>query len=278
MGREGFIPNHKDGLSFYTIPAFIETGLVHHGFSSRLGGVSTGECRSLNLGFKRRDKREAVIENFNRFCQALEISPESMVSTDQVHRDCIAIVGEADKGKGFSLQSDILRTDGLVTVDPDVALVTFYADCVPLFFLDPVQKVIALSHSGWRGTVDKIGKKTLELMQAQYNTNPQDLLVGIGPSIGPCCFEVDTPVADAFRTAFSGSDSKLMKVKGHKAHIDLWEANRIQLVEGGILDWNISIAGICTSCRNDIFFSHRKEAGRTGSMAAILMLKNSIKI
>jgi len=274
MAVEGFIANEANGACIYTIPSFTETGLVKHGFSTRLGGVSTGECASLNLGFKRKDSREAVTENFARFCRAAGIPPESMVFSDQVHRDVVRVVGREDMGKGFVRPSDIYETDGLATNEPGVALVTLYADCVPLFFLDPVNKGIALSHSGWRGTVAQIGRKTVELMGEKFGTHPADCLAGIGPSIGSCCFEVDRPVAEAFLEVFPAHGERLVRQRrGEKYDIDLWEANRIQLTEAGIPGKNITVASLCTCCRKDIFFSHRGDAGRTGSLAAILMLK-----
>lgn len=273
MDIQGFERKVREGVSFWTIPAFEENNKVRHGFSTRLGGVSSGECAALNLGYKRRDTREAVTENFHRFCKALGIPAAHMVFTDQVHRDRVAQVSESDRGKGFSMPSDILKTDGLITDCPEVALVTFYADCVPLFFLDRCRPAIGLSHAGWRGSAAAIGPKTVHKLQAAFRTDPACLLAGIGPSIGPCCFEVDAPVADAFRQAFPQWEEKIIAPRGRKYHIDLWTANALQLEAVGISPENISIARQCTCCRRDLFFSHRGEAGRTGSLAAILMLK-----
>lgn len=272
MDRYQFKENNVNGLVYYTIPSFEDTGLVRHGFSSRLGGVSTGECASLNLGFKRKDSPENVRENFRLFCEALGVDPSQMVFTDQVHKDKIEYITEAHAGMGFMRASKITETDGFITDKPGIALVTFYADCVPLFFLDSVHKAIGLSHSGWRGTVAKIGAKTFMAMQERFGTKPEDCLVGIGPSIGKCCFEVDQPVADEFSKAFPGHDEKLIEPRDIKYHIDLWEANRIQLAESGIPDANITVSSLCTCCNKDIFFSHRGDKGRTGSLAAILML------
>jgi YfiH family protein len=272
MDRQQFTENNKNGLVYYTIPSFDDTGLVRHVFSSRLGGVSTGECSSLNLGFKRKDSPENVRENFRLFCEASGVEPSQMVFTDQVHKDRIQVVSESHKGMGFMRTSEITETDGLITDKPGVVLVTFYADCVPLFFLDPVHKAIGLSHSGWRGTAAKIGAKTLKAMGDTFGTRPEDCLVGIGPSIGKCCFEVDQPVADEFSKAFPGHEKELIESKGIKYHIDLWEANRIQFREVGIPEANITVSSLCTCCKKDIFFSHRGDKGKTGSLAAMLML------
>jgi YfiH family protein len=272
MDRHQFSENNKKGLVYYTIPSFEDTGLVRHSFSSRLGGVSTGECSSLNLGFKRKDNEENVRENFRLFCKSIGVNPSQMVFTDQVHKDKIEFVTESHTGMGFMRPSGLKETDGLITDRPGVALVTFYADCVPLFFLDPVHKAIGLSHSGWRGTVAKIGVKTLKAMKDNFGTKAEDCLVGIGPSIGKCCFEVDPPVAHEFSTAFPGHENALIEARGAKYHVDLWEANRIQLKEAGVRDSNITVSKLCTCCNKDTFFSHRGDKGRTGSLAAILML------
>jgi len=274
MLQNTFLQHSFHGLIYYTIPAFDKSGLVKHGFSSRIGGVSTGQCRSLNLSYKRDDSPANVRENFKRLCKALDIQPEQMVLSDQVHKDRIMAVDGRHRGMGIIRQSEIHEVDGLVTNIPGIALVTYYADCVPLFFLDPAHKAIGLSHSGWRGTIAKIGQKTLKTMHSLYGTKADDCLVGIGPSIGPCCFEVDSPVAEEFVHAWPEFQGKIVKYCSNgKFTVDLWEANRIQLIELGVPESNITAASLCTACNTDMFFSHRKEKGKTGSMAAVLMLK-----
>ncbi len=271
--RTGFRLRINNGVWYYTISGFDDTGLVKNGFSTRKGGVSSGQYSTLNLGIKKSDLREAVMENFIRFCRAVGIDPQNMVFSDQVHGDGIEVVDDNDRGKGLFRDTDIIEKDGLMTSQPGVALVTFYADCVPLFFLDPVYPAIALSHAGWRGTVAKIGAKTLKMMQDTFGTRPEECLVGIGPSIGPCCFEVDPPVMEQFAAAFPQQSSIINPgSKPGKYNIDLCEANRMQLVEMGVAEENISMASLCTCCNTDIFFSHRGDRGRTGSMAAVLML------
>jgi len=269
---KAFILERRGDLEFYTIPAFEQTGMVKACFSTRKGGVSTAPYDSLNLGFKRMNSRESVVENFHRFAAAVGFQVEDMVFSDQVHRDKIAAVGTRDRGKGFLKESDIRLTDGLVTNQKGVALVTFYADCVPLYLLDTKHRAIGLSHSGWRGTVARIGQKTLLKMKEEYGTEPESCLVAIGPSIGPCCFEVDEPVVEAFAGAFPWA-TKVVSGGGHgKYHIDLWEANRLQFLDAGVPDGNIYMASLCTACHTDRFFSYRKEAGKTGSMIALMML------
>lgn len=269
----GFVHHETNGVHYLTIEQFEKTGLVAHGFSTRLGGVSSGECSSLNLGFKKKDKKENVEENFKIICRAIGISPDSMVFTDQVHKDVVKRIDESDRGKGFTRNSDILETDGLITSARQVALVTFYADCVPLFFLDVKNRAIGLTHSGWRGTTFRIGLKTLEKMKENFNTSPSDCLVGIGPSIGKCCFEVDEPVALEFQKSFPNYKDRIITPKGEKFHIDLWECNRSMLLDAGVPAENISVAKTCTCCNKELFFSHRGDRGCTGSLAAFLMLK-----
>jgi hypothetical protein len=274
--NKGFELRNTQGVWYYTIPSFENTGLVNHGFSTRKGGVSRGEYSTLNLGIKKGDLHEAVVENFFRFCRTLEINPHNMVFSDQVHGDKVIVVGVDDRGKGISKDSDIMKVDGLITKDSGVALVTFYADCVPLFFLDPVHKVIALSHAGWKGTVAGIGAKTLSKMHKVFGTRPDECLVGIGPSIGSCCFEVEESVVEQFATAFYKYRDVIIKPgsKPGKYHVDLWAANMVQINDMGVSPGNITIASLCTSCNGDLFFSHRRDKGRTGRMAAILMLKD----
>lgn len=271
----GFKLQERQGVWYCVIPGFERTGLVKHGFSTRKGGVSAGQYSTLNLGFKKGDSHHAVMENFLRFCRAVDINPHNAVFSDQVHGDKVVVVDTSDRGKGAFKESDIQQVDGLITGEPQVALVTFYADCVPLFLLDPVRKVIALSHAGWKGTLACIGRKTLEAMHREFGTQPQDCLVGIGPSIGPCCFEVDLPVAQQFAQVFDKYRDAIIKpgLEPGKYHIDLWMANALQFKEAGVPTQNITVSGMCTSCRHDLFFSHRRDRGDTGRMAAILMLE-----
>jgi len=273
--NKGFELRERQGVWYCVIPDFERTGLVSHGFSTRKGGVSSQQYGTLNLGFNRGDSREAVMENFLRFCRALDIDPNDTVFSDQVHGDRVMVVGSDDRGKGAFRESDIRQADGLMTREARVALVTFYADCVPLFFLDPIRRAIALSHAGWRGTVACIGAKTLESMRQQFGTRPEECLIGIGPSIGPCCFEVDPPVAQQFAEIFAKYEDIIIKPGSQpgKYRIDLWMANALQLKEMGVPPRNITVAGMCTSCRQDLFFSHRRDKGNTGRMVAMLMLK-----
>jgi hypothetical protein len=146
------------------------------------------------------------------------------------------------------------------------------ADCIPVLFFDPVQKVIGIAHAGWRGTVKEIAAKTAEVIVSRYNSDPARILVGIGPGIGPCCYEVDERVSSLFTKGFS-SGEQLITERNGKQYLDLWEANRRQLLNTGIREENIELAGLCTACHPQTFFSHRREKGRTGRFAALIGMK-----
>lgn len=267
-----FVQKRKNGVTYYTIEDFEKTGMVKHGFSTRIGGVSTGELNSLNLGVKKDDNKKNILENYDRFSRALGINMEDLVLSNQVHEDNIVELKKEDRGKGLLRKSDLLGVDGFITDDKEVALVTFYADCVPLFFLDPVREAIGLTHSGWKGTVKKIGQKTLQKMIKTYNTNPKDVLVGIGPSIGQCCFEVGGEVVEEVEKEFKRNDYFYSKSNG-KYMLDLWKLNKEQILDLGVKERNITVSEICTKCNKDIFFSYRGDKGRTGSLAAIMQLR-----
>jgi len=263
--QTGFVRRAKDNFVYYTIPEFDSTGIVQHCFTTKHGGVSTGDAAGMNLGFKCGDKREDVLKNYNVIGGALGIDPQMFVLSDQVHEDKIRIITSADCGKGIAKQSDIIGVDALVCAEPNVPFITFYADCVPLFFLDPVKKVAALAHSGWRSTVLRIGEKTIETMVSEFGSARQDILAGIGPGIGQCHFEVGSEVAAHFGDEFAIP-------KGNKYYINLWGVIAAQLKSAGIADKNITIAGMCTACRTDEFYSYRAERGKVGRMAAIMQL------
>ncbi|WP_129596417.1 peptidoglycan editing factor PgeF [Anaerophilus nitritogenes] len=269
-----FIENkNTDGVVFFTIPSFEKTKLVKHGFSSKIGGVSKGSYESLNLGFKTNDLKENVENNYKKITKALDLSIQNLVFSDQVHKDHIKIVTKKDCGKGIIKESDIKEIDALITNEKNVALTTVFADCVPIFLLDPVKKVIALAHAGWRGTALKIAKKTVEKMIQVYQTNPKDCLAAIGPSIGRCCYEVDEGVIKEFNKEFTNVDEFVFSKGNGKYMLDLWKANQSTLKEIGLLERNITISNICSMCNSEIFFSYRKDEGITGRMAAIIELE-----
>lgn len=266
--REGEVP-------YLYYPVLEETGLVRHGFSTRLGGVSQGIYRSMNLSFTRGDQEEAVRENYRRMGEALGISPEAMVCSQQTHTTNVRRVKAEDKGRGVTGPRGWTDVDGMITDAPGVALVTFYADCVPLYFLDPVHRAIGLSHSGWRGTVEKMGQATVERMEEAFGTRPDQLLAAIGPSICQDCYEVSQDVAEQFQAAFPRGvwDRLMYRKENGKYQLNLWEANLQVLLEAGIPRSRILLPGICTCCNPDFLFSHRASQGKRGNLAAFLMLR-----
>lgn len=248
-------------------------GDLAHGMSTRLGGVSTGECGSLNLGYNRKDEKDNVTENYRRICTALGIEPESMVFSKQVHDSRLRIVTPEDRGKGFSRDNDITDTDGLLTVTPGITLVTFYADCVPVFLYDPARKAAALVHSGWRSTLRNIAGKAAGRMISGFGCSPGGIVAVLGPSIGSCCFEVGEDVYRLFAEEFGGGEFYAPAGPG-KWKIDLRAIITDELRREGLEAINIHNSGICTVCRRDLFFSHRGDRGATGSLAAFMQIRS----
>lgn len=268
-----FKVNKKNQLVYLTYPKFEETGIVNHCFSTKIGGVSQGIYESLNLGFNRGDDNDNVIKNYNIICDAIDIDYRSLVLSNQVHDVNIKVVNKDDRGKGIIRESDIIGIDGLITNESKVPLVTLYADCVPLFFVDPIKKAIGLSHSGWKGTVNRIAEATIRKMNKEYNSRPEDILVGIGPSIGPCCFEVGKEVVDIFEERFPNNKEEIIRCMDGNYYIDLWKTIIITLLESGINKSNIAVTDMCTKCNKEIFFSHRGHNGKRGSLAAFMELR-----
>ncbi len=245
--------------------------------STRAGGTSRGRFRSLNLSFRVEDDVEAVLANRKTLCQALSIPLDSMVLGQQVHGTHVALVSEDDRGRGATSWADALPdTDAMIAGDPDLALMVLAADCAPVFLYDPVHRAIGIAHGSWRGTLGGIIGKTVAGMEAAFQCRPEDLQAGIGPSIGPCCYEVGEDVLAALRTSCPESWQACIKHQASGAiHFNLWETIRRQLLGTGLDPRHIQVAGICTACHTELFFSHRKERGKTGRNAAIIALKGN---
>lgn len=272
-GNLGFKSEKTNSLHYYVIPNFEKTGLVVHGFTSRIGGVSLDPYDTLNLGLKSDDDKENVMTNFKRISEAFNVPMDKMVLSDQVHGTNIKIVTEEDAGKGLVKQKDYKEVDGLLTDVKGIMLITFYADCVPLFFLDRIKKVIGVAHAGWKGTVARIGEKMIDKMQETYNSNLEDILIGIGPSIGSCCYSVREDVYNKFKENKFNTKDIFIKESTEVWKLDLWKANRQVFIEKGIRNENITLSDQCTSCNNKEFFSYRRDKGKTGRMAALIQLK-----
>lgn len=274
--KEGMLVREMGDVVYLTFPIFDKySNEIKHGFSTRLGGVSDGIFTSMNLGTTRGDDMELVRENFRRISGAIGFSYDSLVSSMQTHTTNVVRVGKADCGNGISRDNSFLDVDGLVTDEKEVTLATFYADCVPLFFYDPVNKAIGLSHSGWKGTVNRMAEATVKAMTEYYGTNPEDIVAAIGPSICQDCYEVSEDVADAFYDAFSyeGEMDKILINKGNgKYQLDLRRVNYNIMREIGIKDENIAVTDLCTCCNPEFLFSHRASKGQRGNLAAFLEL------
>ena len=265
--------NEKCGVTYLTFPSFEKYDYVNHAFSTRLGGMSQNEYASMNLNFGRGDKDENVIENFHRFCTAAGFDYSTLVASSQDHHTVIRRVDSQNYGTGIWKPKDMKSVDGLITNENNVTLVTYYADCVPLFFLDTQKHAIGLAHAGWRGTVAKIGAKMVTTMESEFGSRPCDLIAGIGPSIGPCCFEVDAPVYDEFAKLTELHPQEFIENKGNgKYMIDLWEANRRVICGAGVPTENITVARLCTQCNADWLYSHRASEGKRGGLAAMMCL------
>lgn len=226
----------------------------------------------MNISTTRGDDPSAIEENTRRIAAAIGVEPENMVYTHQTHTVHVEAAGEGDRGKRF------METDGMVTNVPGICLVTFYADCVPLYFVDPVKKAIGLSHSGWRGTVQKMGKVTVEKMREAYGSNPEDIIAAIGPSICQDCYEVSRDVIDEFCGSFKKEilPELYYKKENGKYQLNLWKANEEVLLEAGILKEHMAVTNVCTHCNPDVLFSHRTMGDKRGNLSAFLALKKIV--
>lgn len=264
----------KHGVPYFVFRNLEDTKLVRHGFSTRLGGVSKGHLAEMNLSFTRGDDPECVRENFRRMGAAIGFDPESLVLSQQTHTTNVRLVTKADRGKGYTEPLEYTDVDGMITNVPGLMLATFYADCVPLFFVDPIHHAVGLSHSGWKGTAGRMGAVTIERMKEAFGTEPEHLRAAIGPSICQDCYEVSEDVALIFKKEFRAhADERLLYRKpDHKYQLNLWRANEIVLLEAGIRPEHLAMPGICTCCNPDLLFSHRASGGRRGNMGAFLGL------
>ena len=265
--------NNADTVPFLTYNSLSELKFIKHGFSTRLGGVSEGIFSSMNLALNRGDNPDAVIENYRRISRSIGVDFDSLVASAQDHNTFVRVVTRENRGVGITKPRDIQSVDALVTDDPEVTLVTYYADCTPLFFVDPVKKAVGLAHAGWRGTVGRIGKKVVETMTAEFGTDPGNLVCAVGPAISKCCYEVDLPCAEHFYALKELDNSKFIFPKrNNKFMLDLLECNRQILVSAGVRPENITLSDLCTRCSSDLLWSHRATNGQRGTMCAFLCL------
>jgi polyphenol oxidase len=250
-----------------------QQGLSHF-VSTRLGGYSTGEFASFNLALHVPDDPGIVLKNRLMLCKETGIDAGSFVFANQVHSTRIRIVTTEDCTKGFADNATAFKkTDAMITEETHVCLIILTADCVPVLLFDPVRRVIAAIHAGWRGSVNDITSKTVREMIAVFGSRPADILAGIGPSIGPCCYNVDTAFVEKLNSVNPAYNSYVLH-KGNGLFFDLWKLNTDQLIRTGLRPKNIENSAICTSCNHNVFYSYRFEKGSTGRFASGIMLKS----
>ncbi len=266
--------HRSEDVVYLTWPRLEELPFIRHAFSTRLGGVSKDYLASMNLSFTRGDAHDNVIENYRRFSNAVGFETWQIVCSDQTHTTNIRIVDEKDMGKGIVKSRDYQDVDGFMTNVPGPVLTTFFADCVPIYLIDPEHQAIALVHSGWRGTVGNIGGKAVKMMGEVYGTKPEEVLAAIGPSICGACYEISKDVADQFQEAYAAEDYHTMMRddKNGKYHLDLWAACRCNLENSRVRPDHILNPNLCTCCNPDLLFSHRASKGRRGNLAAFLQI------
>lgn len=248
-----------------------EESLCVHGLTGRLGGVSKKPYDSLNMALHVGDDPSSVWENRCRFFGALGLRAEELVTPEQVHGSRVVRVSWEDAGRGArEYGTAVPNTDALITNEPGLPLMLCFADCTPILFLDPENGAVGIAHGGWKGTVKKIAQKTVMAMTKEFGTKPEDVLAAIGPAIGPCCYEVGDEVAAAFREAFPYHTKEILADVQGKTHLNLWQANRLQLIDIGVKSANIDMADTCTACKHQWFYSYRADGGTTGRMAAVI--------
>jgi YfiH family protein len=260
----------KNSIPYLQAEVFSECDFLTHAFCTRQGGGSRDEYSSLNMSFREGDEEFQVLQNWGKLAGSFAIPIENFLVLNQVHGDDILII---KSNESYSSSCNELNYDATITSRHGMALCIKTADCVPVFFVDKKKKVIAAVHAGWRGTALGIAAKVIQVMQSKYNSLPQDILAAIGPSIGFCCYEVDSVVADNF-AVHKGKNNFLFPVSGkNKWMLDLPEANHQQILDCGVPESNIELSGLCTVCNQDLFFSHRGSGGITGRQINFLMLK-----
>ena len=263
-----FETREQNGLVFLTSPLL--SG-VRHGFSTRQGGVSTAPWDSLNLGVGRGDDPSAVAENYRRFCGAVGVDENRVVLSKQIHEATVRVCTADDAGKGLWSSRDY-AADALVTNQPDLPLVVFSADCGIILLYDPVRKAAGAVHAGWRGCAAGIVEKAVRTMTEMFSSDPSHILAAVGPCIGQCCFETDGDVPAAMEAALGDDAAPYIERRGAKYHVDLAGLNRQWLLRSGLTPDHIEICGLCTACRSDLFWSHRKMGESRGAQVAMISL------
>ena len=256
--------HNRDSLEYETFDKLDRLGIPHAIFT-RKGGVSPEPWASLNLGGTVGDDQERVQENRYRAFQALNFSIEKSYDVWQVHSSRIICVDQPRKSS-----EPLIQADGMVTNQSGVILFMRFADCVPIIMVDPIQKAIGLIHAGWKGTLYRIAEAALRTMETHYGSKPRDILVGLGPSIGAHHYQVGSEIYEQAKRTLPQDISEIFEIKDQKFYLDLWRANQLILQQNGVK--SIELAGQCTACHLEDWFSHRAEQGKTGRFGVIICL------
>ena len=277
------IERSKNDVRYLSFESFDAIRGIDAIVTTRHGGESTGPFATLNLGLRTGDDPDVVRRNRARAASIVGAAPAWLTFGRQVHEARVAVVGNESRGDVFD------ATDALVTNAALVPLVILPADCAAIFFFDPVRRAAGIAHAGWRGAVARIAARTVEAMRDAFGSQPEDILAAIGPSIGPCCYEVGSEVIDAVTEVFPAHTDELLiepdmasagsfraSVNEDRKHFDLWRANEIVLGDAGVHEDRIETSRLCTSCRTDLFYSHRAEKGNTGRFGGIVMLHEPV--
>jgi YfiH family protein len=264
-----------DSLQVWFFENLLSNKGIGHFVSTRVGGHSSSPYDSLNLSFNVGDAHEDVRKNRDRLAEAIDIPLHSMTTAKQIHDDRVKIVSEELRGKGSSdFDGAINGTDAMVTNVPNTCLMVLLADCVPILLYDPLKEVVGVVHAGWKGTLRFIAQSTVKTIQEHFGSAPEDIVVGIGPSIGPCCYQVGQEVVSQVEEVFESTQHIVSNRSADgKGYLDLWKANLEQLLDIGIPEENIKMARTCTCHHHDVFFSYRYEKGTTGRFGAGIFIR-----
>lgn len=257
--------SQSNSFPFWSSRFLAKSGVLHF-FTARAGGVSPPPYDSLNLGFSSQDEAANVAANRKRVQARFHVELRSLAV--QVHGNAVLALKPEDS---LPDPGHLPEADAILSNRPGLTIPMFFADCLPVFLWDPLCKAGGLAHAGWRSTLQDVGPLSVDVLCDQFGCKPENLLAAFGPSIGPCCFEVGPEVADPFQRKFG---KEVVFQKNKKLFVDLWKANHHALMKKGVNGGNMELAGECTFCRRDLYFSYRRDKGKTGRMAGALKISN----
>lgn len=267
--QRGFELKQQGAVKYFTVPSIEQLGYVKHLFTSRLGGVSQGSFASLNFSLKREPEKSHIYENFRIIARTLGVEYESIVIANYCHGDGVEIVGKEQCGFGLTRPNELPPCDSLIVKEPGVTAVTLHADCVPVFFADVKKRFAGVCHAGWKGVYSRIAQKTAHKLICELGMRPEEMIIGIGPHIHSCCFEVQEDVLSLFREEFGPF---CLVQREQRRFVDLSLALLSQLAEEGIPPYNVTVAQECTKCRDDLLYSHRRDGQNAGAMASLIQI------